>query len=412
MLIPGMMGFFVQPTRGAARSYRRHVNSSEHVLCAPRIAISKHDAKTLTDEQKNAIWYKFAELTTKENIHKRKKWFARRLRRWTKGDQGAFRDGFDAIGNNDDDETDEDGTASGFDTSRRTSVDGGISRQTSIDNGSRGHERDGKAEDGKKREGKELAGDNGRAPDDADHNQAPPDSEESPSWGLREIPHPFGTGKDLPPLPDDDELSDEDDDDDSDDFGFSQSATLVNPASIHSSHDERPVLPPLTSAREYGPNITMTPREHLDDVNERPATHMTDHSASDTQTPTFILSRPLTDELSWRRGGSGHSGASTTASTSTSAATSPILSHATLPSVADHTGETSPIARQTGNDTDRGQLPSNTAERSGNGSGRRPYLFDYQRRKADRLARRESTREPMKQEKSNNDTGGTSQNRE
>lgn len=97
MLIhPGLFGFFVLPSRGAARSVRKLLNDSDHVLRAPRLASSKLDADLLTLEERAMITRTYDDLI-RSGAHERKKTFQRRMRKWFLGDERAFAVGLDEM---------------------------------------------------------------------------------------------------------------------------------------------------------------------------------------------------------------------------------------------------------------------------------------------------------------------------
>jgi hypothetical protein len=93
------MGFFIEPTRGVARAIRRHRHSSEHVLHAPRLAASQIAARRLTPSERQHISEEFDRISDPEQVMNRKKGFAKRLSRWSKGDESAFADGMNNVGN-------------------------------------------------------------------------------------------------------------------------------------------------------------------------------------------------------------------------------------------------------------------------------------------------------------------------
>jgi hypothetical protein len=91
-----MFGFFVLPSRGAARSIRKLLNDSDHVLRAPRLAASEIDAKAMTLEEQAAITRTYDDLI-RSGAHARKKTFQRRMRKWFLGDERAFAVGLDEM---------------------------------------------------------------------------------------------------------------------------------------------------------------------------------------------------------------------------------------------------------------------------------------------------------------------------
>ena len=92
--VTGLFGFFVLPSRGAARSVRKMLNNSDHVLRAPRLAASKIDAEAMTWEEQAMMTRTYDDLI-RSGAHARKKTFQRRMRKWFLGDERAFAVGLD-----------------------------------------------------------------------------------------------------------------------------------------------------------------------------------------------------------------------------------------------------------------------------------------------------------------------------
>lgn len=90
----GFFGFFVLPSRGAARSIRKLLNDSDHVLRAPRLAASELDAQAMTS-QEGAVMTRTYDDLIRSGAHARKKTFQRRMRKWFLGDERAFAVGLD-----------------------------------------------------------------------------------------------------------------------------------------------------------------------------------------------------------------------------------------------------------------------------------------------------------------------------
>lgn len=90
----GLFGFFVLPSRGAARSVRKMLNDSDHVLRAPRLASSEIDARAMTLEEQATMTRTYDDLI-RSGAHARKKTFQRRMRKWFLGDERAFAVGLD-----------------------------------------------------------------------------------------------------------------------------------------------------------------------------------------------------------------------------------------------------------------------------------------------------------------------------